>query len=394
MTTETALVAAPARPMRSAALAGCRVLETVPVQNWTALLRSAAEPNGFFDPGFALPAARHARGSGAEAALCAYLDSTLIGLLPVTNAWHAYRLPLPVMVSAQPYTMLGTPLLAAEQAETAAEGLLDAARRAGAQLLDLHMVDLDGTAMAALAAVAKRRGLALTVHREHERAALAVPEDAEAYLRSGMGAKKLKELRRQRHRLDEEGSVAFHRHADSAAIASALERFLALESEGWKGKRGTGLGQDRGDIRFVTEASAALSASGGLEIFEMTLDGRTLAIGLILRQRNTALFFKVAYDESFARYSPGVQLTVELTRQFAEDPEIAFADSAALPGHPMIDHVWRERRRIGNVLIATRSGPIAALCATAIIQRDRLREAAKRLVHTVQSKLQKREKSK
>jgi CelD/BcsL family acetyltransferase involved in cellulose biosynthesis len=392
--TETALAAVPAHPTRPAAPAGKRALGSVPVEDWTALMRASAETNAFFDPGFALPAAEHARGTGATDALCAYNGKQLIGFVPVSSALRSYGLPIPALASAQPYTVLGTPLLQAEQAALAADRLLDAAGASGAHVLSLHMVDLEGTTMTALREAAARRGLGVMTYRGHDRAALAVPEDAEAYLRAGMGSKKLKELRRQRHRLDEEGAVEFAMHRGPAAVEAALGRFLALEAEGWKGARGTGLGQDDGDTRFVTKAAATLSARGSFEIFEMTLTGATIAIGLILRQRETALFFKVAYDEAFARFSPGVQLTVELTRHFVEDPEISFVDSAALPGHPMIDHVWRERRHIGNVLIATRRGPVAAACMRLIMARDGLREAAKRALHATKSALKTREKSK
>jgi hypothetical protein len=116
---------------------------------------------------------------------------------------------------------------------------------------------------------------------------------------------------------------------------------------------------------------------------ELTLDGRALASGLVIKQRDTALFFKIAYDEAFARFSPGVQLTVELTRRLAADPAIAYADSTALPGHPMIDHVWRERRRVGDVLLPVRPGATAPLLAGLVVTRDRGRERAKAFVNAL-----------
>jgi CelD/BcsL family acetyltransferase involved in cellulose biosynthesis len=391
--TETALAAVPAHPLRPAAPEGKRALDAVSVEDWMALLQSSLEANAFLDPAFALPANRHARGTRASDILQAHDHGRVIGLLPVTTAWQAYRLPIPALVGAQPYTVLGTPLLLAEQAELAAEGLLDAAAEQGAHLLDLHMIDLDGPAMAALSAAAMRRKLQVTIHREHERAVLAVPDDAEAYLRGGMGAKKLKELRRQRHRLNEEGAIAFRLYQTVDDVMPALERFLALEARGWKGARGTGLAQHEGDRRFITEAARSLAEREALRIFEMTLDGSAIATGLVLCQCDTALFFKVAYDEALSRFSPGVQLTVELTRRFSEEGQVRLVDSAALPGHPMIDHVWRERRRIGNVLIETRPGALASLSTQLILGRDRLREAAKTILHATQSALNKREKS-
>ena len=125
-------------------------------------------------------------------------------------------------------------------------------------------------------------------------------------------------------------------------------------------------------------------------VLELTLDGKALASGLVIRQGDTALFFKIAYDEAFSRFSPGVQLTVELTRRLADDPTIAYADSTALPGHPMIDHVWRERRRVGDVLVPTRPGAAGLVLARLVIARDRLRERAKSFVNALRHYREKR----
>ena len=60
----------------------------------------------------------------------------------------------------------------------------------------------------------------------------------------------------------------------------------------------------------------------------------------------------VPMDETLARTSPGVQLTLDLTKHLCADPDIAFADSTADGEHPMIDHVWRERIEIADVFVA------------------------------------------
>jgi CelD/BcsL family acetyltransferase involved in cellulose biosynthesis len=389
--TETALAAAPPRPMRPVAAPGARALGSVAVEDWAGLVEGAVEANAFFDPAYAVAVGDFAHGAGGSQVLLAQDNGRLIGLLPVANAWRRYRLPVPALVCHQPYTVLSLPLLASEDPILAAERLLDAAAARGAHVLSLHMADLDGPAMAALRAAAERRGLFVQSGDAHGRAALAVPADAEAYLRAGMGAKRLKDLRRLRHRLDEEGAVAFTVARDPANVGAALERFLVLEAAGWKGDRGTGLGQDEGDARYIRAAALGLAQKRNVDIVELSVAGKTIAAGLVLRQGRVAMFFKIAFDETYARFSPGVQLTVELTRHFAEGGEIDFVDSCALPGHPMIDHVWRERRQVGHVLIATRRGPVAHLCARLILLRTTAREAAKRLRHTILSAMKPRE---
>ncbi|WP_240231160.1 GNAT family N-acetyltransferase [Devosia lacusdianchii] len=346
---------------------------------WDGLAQTAIEPNAFFAAGYAMPAFGSRPGSRPRV-LVAHAGAAgrpLIGLLPVVSAWSALRLPVPALVAQQPYSPLTVPLLCHDHAEAAAGALIDAAAASGARLLSLPAMTLDGPGFEALQAAMRKRGIAPVIHNRHERAALDASQDAEAYLRGGLGSKKLKELRRLRHRLDDEGSVAFTVHTEPVAVAAALERFLVLEALGWKGAGGTGLGQREADAAFVRGAAE----QGMFEIAELTVDDRLIASGIVMRQGDRGFFFKIAYDETLSRYSPGVQLTLELTRLFAADPSIALVDSTADAGHPMIDHVWRERLSVGDLLIPTRpNDPIAAAIVALMAARRGTRRQLKALL--------------
>jgi len=391
MTAELAGHAAAPVGAGGAAPARLQAIEAVPAAEWQALAAAAAEPNPFFDPAYCLPAfALAARGGGASA-LVARREGKLVGLVPVVSALRAFRLPLPVLVASQPYAPLTTPLLSGEDPVGAAEGLLDAARASGARVLALPVMPLDGVAGKALAEALSRRGVR-PIHIEvHERAALDATQDAETYLRAGLSAKKLKELRRQRNRLDDEGAVAFTLAETPEDIAAALERFLVLEASGWKGLNGTGLGQNQGDAAFVRAVARDLGRRGAFKVLELTLAGRTIAAGLVLNQGGTAFFFKIAYDETLSRFSPGVQLTLELTRRLGDDPGIRSADSTADAGHPMIDHVWRERIRVADMLVPLQPGDAAAAVSARLLQARRsLRDGAKRARNFIKTFKEKR----
>src|SRR6202021_261318 len=102
-----------------------------------------------------------------------------------------------------------------------------------------------------------------------------------------------------------------------------------------------------------------------------------VAAGIVLRHQARAFFFKIGVDERFAKFSPGVQLTLELTRHLCADPAIASADSTASPDHPMINPIWRGRLAIGDVLIPLRSGdPVVSLIHKAMALRHAAREQA------------------
>lgn len=389
MTDSTAFAAPPLQAAPSAPTVRAQKgdIAAVPRAPWETLCATCIEPNVFFDPGFAVPATGQASGGKGADALVAFEGEAMIGLLPVVSAWQALKLPIPALIALQPYSPLSTPLLDKTRAIAAAGALIDGAANAGAHLLVLPDMALHGPCAAAINAALAQRGLvALTAHA-HQRAAFdAETGDVDAYLRAGMGAKKLKEMRRLRNRLADDGALALNIADNRATIPAALDRFLDLEARGWKGARGTGLGQSESDKSFIHAVAADMGARHGFEIVELTLNAVTIATGLVLRHGARAFFFKIAYDETLARYSPGVQLTLELTRRFADDPTLALVDSTAAAGHPMIDHVWRERLAIGDLLVPTRPGnPVGPALARLVMARQQARETAKHFAHFIAS---------
>ncbi|MGZ3295507.1 MAG: GNAT family N-acetyltransferase [Xanthobacteraceae bacterium] len=370
--------------------AGLRPLTAVPLSQWRRLSEHAIEPNAYYLPAWELAVNAFASGRTGASALSARSDSApdgasrLIGLMPVVSMMRAYRIPLPALVSAHPYGTLCTPPLDRDRAHDAATGLLRAARDAGAHALILRDVALDGATMKALGEVLRQDDLHPRVLQSQLRACLDATRDADELLRDALGPKKLKELRRQRHRLAEHGAVRFDVARSRGEVAAKLEIFLRLEASGWKGKRGTALIQDDGDAAFIRRAAPALAETGQCEIVTLYAGTTPVAAGLVLRHQDRAFFFKLGIDEHFAKASPGVQLTLDLTRHLCADPAIATADSTASADHPMINPIWRGRFAIGDVLIPLRKNdPVVPLIHAAMMLRHGLRELARRAVHLI-----------
>jgi CelD/BcsL family acetyltransferase involved in cellulose biosynthesis len=311
----------------------------------------------------------------------------LIGLVPVISMWRAYKIPLPALVSADPYGTLCTPLLDRDMAEEAVTGILKRARRAGAHALIFRATSLHGPAMQAFADVLGRNGLTPVVLQSHVRACLDATADADDLLREALGAKKLKELRRQRNRLAEHGDVQFEIARRPTEITDAIETFLTLEASGWKGKRGTALSQDDGDAIFIRRATAALG-SDQCAIVTLRAGQTPVASAIVLRHQDRAFYFKLGVDERFAKFSPGVQLTLDLTQHLCADPTIRLVDSTAAPDHPMINPIWRGRLAIGDVLIPLRRrDPVVSLIRKSLELRGAIREPLRRVVHAARSRL-------
>ena len=371
------------RARRTASESGFLPLTEVAADARTALAARAIEPNGYYLPGWELAVNASAAGRTGTSALCAWTDASpalhLVGLMPAISMRRAYGIPLPALVSGHPYGTLCTPLIDRNSPEAAAASLMRAARETGARALVLRDVSLEGAAMMAITDVLARDGLRPRVLQSHLRACLDATRDPDALLHEALGAKKLKELRRQRNRLTDHGAVTFEVARSPDDVNAATEIFLALEASGWKGARRTALIQSEGDAAFIRRATRALAATGQCEIVTLRAGATPVASGVVLRHQDRAFYFKIGVDERFAKFSPGVQLTLELTKHLCDDPAISSADSTASPDHPMINPIWRGRLAIGDALIPLRrNDPVVPLIETALRVRLSARELARR----------------
>jgi CelD/BcsL family acetyltransferase involved in cellulose biosynthesis len=353
-------------------------LTSIDIGDWHGLSERAIEPNAYYLPDWELAVNASAPGRTGVSALSAWSDDRLIGLMPVVPLSRATGIPLPALASAHPYGTLCTPLLDRKTAEDAASCLMQAARHAGARALLLREASLDGAVMKAFNTVLRGEGLRPRILQWHLRASLDATRDADKLLHEAVSGRKLKELRRQRHRLAEHGEVRFDVARSRPAVEAALETFLKLEASGWKGERGTALAQVEGDLAFIRRAVKALAETKSCEIMTLRAGDTPVASGIVLRHQSRAFFFKIGVDERFAKYSPGVQLTLDLTRHLCADPAIASADSTASPDHPMINPIWRGRFAIGDLLIPLRpNDPVVTTIHAALLARQKGIDAAR-----------------
>jgi hypothetical protein len=370
-------------------------LTAVAPGRWRALAARAAEPNGYYLPDWELAVNASAQGRTGVSALSAWSDTSLapagpaglIGLMPLISLWRAYKIPLPALVSADPYGTLRTPLIDREVPDDAVFKLMQAARESGAHALILRDVTLDGAVMEAFTEISRQGGMRPRVLQSHVRACLDATRDADELLRDALGAKKLKELRRQRNRLAEHGAVRFDVARTPEDVASAVETFLHLEASGWKARRGTALLQHDGDAGFVRRAARALAETGQCQMVTLRAGHMPVAAAILLRHQDRAFYFKLGVDERFAKFSPGVQLTLDLTRYLCADPAIVMVDSTASADHPMINPIWRERLAIGDVLVPLRPrDPIVSLVDAALTLRRWVREPLRRAVQLIRQR--------
>jgi CelD/BcsL family acetyltransferase involved in cellulose biosynthesis len=336
---------------------GLARLEPIAVQ-WRELVARALEPNVFYEPAFLLAAAPvFGRDAGAVLVWSGTKPRRLLGFFPARIETRRYGLSLPVLVGlTHPYGPLGVPLVEREAAEPIIGAFLAhlANEQALPGLVLLPFLAEDGPFAGALDAILRRAQMPASDFNRHQRALLAPRGERSLYVEQAMSKHRRKELRRRWRRLGETGAARITAATEPFAVDKALEDFFKLEARGWKGKAGTATADDENLRRFFRTAVLGLAAERKVSINRILVDGRAIAATIVLRSGRGVWFWKIAYDEAFARFSPGVMLSVELTEELLGDANIARADSCATANHPMIDHLWRERLPLCDRLIAIR----------------------------------------
>lgn len=317
---------------------------------WDRLAAAASEPNPFAER-WCLQSALHLLDPERRARLVMVRDGSdgpVIGIMPIAAAARYGRLPLRHVTGwAHPNHFHGAPLVRAGFESLFWSILLGWCDAAPWALTLLHVPRLtaDGPLHRALVDVARvRGGEAEVVHRE-ERALLASQLSPEDYWDAAVRAKKRKELRRQANRLAEQGAVRFRRWQADEAIDPWIDAFLDLEARGWKGRAGSALASHSDTQAWFRAIVAGAADAGRLDMRALDLGDRPLAMLINFLAPPGGFSFKTAFDEDYARFSPGVLLQ-QANLDLLGDPAIAWVDSCAAPDHPMIDSVWRERRAL------------------------------------------------
>jgi hypothetical protein len=134
-------------------------------------------------------------------------------------------------------------------------------------------------------------------------------------------------------------------------IRMRMEEFLLLEAAGWKGRKRSAMLSDRYRAALAREAVSNLAEIDQARIHTIDLGGKAIASMIVLMMNGEAYTWKTAFDENYARFSPGKLLMAQLTEWQLDDPNIVRTDSLATMEHPIMGRFWRERETMGTLII-------------------------------------------
>jgi CelD/BcsL family acetyltransferase involved in cellulose biosynthesis len=288
---------------------------------------------------------------GGEARLLLVWDgATLIGALPL-RVVRQRAVALFVENWDQRLRALGEPLVLPGREAAFWRAALPVVARQPGQWLRLSAIDADSPSTRALIAVLTAQGRTPHVTRRYERAVLHAGLSSAEHAAQHVRGKVLKEHRRLRARLADRGALVFDRLAAGDDAGPWVDALFALEQTGWKGREGVAAAADPASEACFRAMITAAHAAGTLDFHRMRVGGRPIAMLANLERGGEAFQLKIAYDEEWASFSPGVLIEMEYLAYALDVRGLARVDSCARAGHPMIERIWPERRTIVSLIV-------------------------------------------
>ena len=301
---------------------------------------------------------------------------TLVGCWAFA-AGRAPRSIIPLSVLAAPpfpHAYLSAPVIDRDALDETTAAMLDCiADDPGLpKIVALEAMREDGATMQALQRVLAARGSTPAVLRRCSRPMLESKLDGKQYLEKALSSSTRKKLRQHRRRLGEKGALESKIVSEPEAVVRAVEDFLELEASGWKGHKGSALLNNQADATFTREMMTALSVQGEAAIHALTLDGKPVAMQIVLRAGSTAFTWKTAYDEALRDFSPGMLLLEDYTAALLADRDIACVDSCSYDDSGFMG-AWSERQAMMELWFDARRGGSAAFAHVTRLQDIYLR---------------------
>lgn len=356
------------------------------ISRWQELSVSAVEPNPLFEPASLLPAVKYLPNGGEIKLVVAEDDGVFFGCLPMERSRLTRDRMLPTsleMVFRGCTTQVRrnrydqTPLLRPERTDEAWLALLEAVGGAGTRdrvsYLRLESINLDGPVEHALRNLCQDRGVGLVDLALWTRPVKLRSDGPGGRFSAAEMSKGDRRVRTYQRRLGEELGSAI-RLVDRSDDAQVIDELVRLERSGYKFATGVAVESFEGELDWLSAVCDELRQQRRLYVYTLQADEKVVAMAMYFRAGDRLLTIHKAFDEEYKKFSPGVQLDLELFAELDSRPEIQMIDSCTRADAEDSYRRFTESRRVGTFLVAT-GGPTYGriLAAFAILRRPFLR---------------------
>ena len=331
-------------------------------RQWQQLADRPLEHNVFYEPWMLLPAMRHLA-TGKDLRVMMIFRRTasmgegseLVGVFPLE--YHHFKRSRFRVVSLwrHPHCYFCTPLVKPEGARQVLAFFLELMQQRGLLLMAFRTVSGEVGFNSALR-MAIREQQWLLFSEFHSRPMLQPAQTPEEYLRdAGISGRRRRHWRRLERRLAELGRLEYS--TDTSEPELWAERFLRMEAGGWKGRSGSALNSASASREFFLKMIREAHRRNRLMAISLLLEGQAIAQRLSFISGPEAFAFKSAYDERFARYSPGVLVELANLRHMHTRRDLKSMDSCtACTKNSPVNNLWSQCRAIQTVFTAPDNG--------------------------------------
>ena len=226
---------------------------------------------------------------------------------------------------------------------------------------------------------AERADWSAGLFSKHERPALDASRSGDETFNKVFSKNRRRQFSRYKRRLEEKGDVRFEVVESQDRMAAALKAFLQIEASGWKRAAGTAILCRKNWSAHFGDWMNGLVIENKCKIANLHCNDTLVASGLLLTSGDVAWYAKVGFNEDFADCSPGMLLTVELSRYFCDGSEITFIDSCAVQDSPLTGRVWTDRINVVDIVAFPHKGKTANLLFKLVKAQTYARMVMKRI---------------
>jgi CelD/BcsL family acetyltransferase involved in cellulose biosynthesis len=276
---------------------------------WDELVRAMPRPSPFLLHAWLLEWLRHYGGASELAVQAVFRDGALVGAFPLVHKTRRGLRVARFMGGEQP--SLADLLLAPSEDPTTGAALIE---QASSEHDFAELFGLGEDSRVARAAPGR-----LHLFRRADAPVLELTDDWDALYQAKVSAKRRSQDRRRLQQLKERGSVEFSLARSRKEVELALADAFRLHALRWEARGdGSGFATPTG-VSFHRAALGALADQDVVRLMTMTFAGQAIAFTLAFALGGRLYGYRMAFDPSFARYSPGIVSLVELLASASQE---------------------------------------------------------------------------
>lgn len=276
---------------------------------WDELVRAMPRPSPFLLHAWLLEWFRHYGGASELAVQAVFRDGALVGAFPLVHKTRRGLRVARFMGGEQ--SSLADLLLAPSEDSTTGAALIE---QASSEHDFAELFGLGGDSRVARAAPGR-----LHLFRRADAPVLELTDDWDAQYQAKVSAKRRSQDRRRLKQLKERGPVEFSLARSRKEVELALADAFRLHALRWEARGdGSGFATPTG-VTFHRAALGALADQDVVRLMTMKFAGQAIAFTLAFALGGRLYGYRMAFDPSFARYSPGIVSLVELLASASQE---------------------------------------------------------------------------